>query len=495
MLPLLSLLVLIPLIFSGISFFTKNREQSRVVALAGTLLTLVVTLYIYFTFDSSTAAIQFEELRNWVPSLGITYHLGVDGISMPLILLNAIVIPLLVLYTWNDERAASNRFYGLILAMQAAVIGVFISLDFFVFYIFWELTLVPLFFMVNIWGGPNKQHASIKFFIYTHVASLVMLLGIFGLYFGAWFQNGYPSMDMPYLLNQFPLIESGLVRDGIFLALLFGFLVKMPSVPFHSWLPDAYVEAPVAGSVLFILLKIAGYGMFRIILPILPETSNPGFMIGMLGLLGGVSILYGALLALSQKDLKRMIAYSSISHMGFVTLGCAGFVAYSISGAMFQQFSHGLIMAIMFMSVGVIQKTTGTRIINELGGLATKMPKLTVIMMLAFMASLGLPGLTGFVAEVNVLAFSYASVPAYVIIALVAIVITAAYHLWAMQRAMFGVFNEKLGEVSDVTIYKLVPMAIIALLILYFGLNPNPVFEMMLTNANQIGSLMAVLGV
>ncbi|MDK2892133.1 F(420)H(2) dehydrogenase subunit M [Methanohalophilus sp.] len=495
MLPFLSLLILIPLIFSGITLFTKSREQARVVAFVGALATLALSLYMYFTFDSSSASMQFEEMRSWIPSLGISYHLGVDGIAMPLILLNTIVIPLMLIFTWDDVRSAPNRFYALILAMQAAVIGVFVSLDFFLFYIFWELTLIPLFFMVNIWGGPNKAHASMKFFIYTHVASLVMLLGIFGIYFASWFQSGFPSMDIPYLLSQFPLIEDGMLRDGIFLALLFGFLVKMPSVPFHSWLPDAYVEAPVAGSVLFILLKIAGYGMFRVILPILPDTSNPSLMISILGLLGAVSILYGALVALSQQDLKRMIAYSSISHMGFVSLGCAGFVAYSISGAMFQQFSHGLIMAIMFMSVGVIQATTGTRIINELGGLASKMPKLAVIMMLTFMASLGLPGLTGFVAEVNVLAFSYANVPTYVIVALLAIVITAAYHLWAMQRAMFGVYNEKLGDVSDVSMYQLVPMAIIALLILYFGLNPNPVFEMMLTSSNQIASLMAVLGV
>jgi NADH-quinone oxidoreductase subunit M len=492
---LLSLLILVPLLFAVIAFFTSSREQARVVALAGSLITLVISLYMYFMYDSSTGAMQFVEKASWIPSLGINYYLGADGISIPLILLNTIVIPLLVIYTWDDVRSAPNRFYGLILAMQAAVIGVFVSLDFFMFYVFWELTLIPLFFMVNIWGGPNKQHASMKFFIYTHVGSLVMLLGIFGLYFNAWSVNGYPSMDIPLLLSQFSHIGSGLARDGIFLALLFGFLVKLPSVPFHSWMPDAYVEAPLAGSVLFILLKIAGYGMFRVILPILPETSSPGMMIGILGLLGSVSILYGALMALSQKDFKRMVAYSSVSHMGFVTLGCAGYVAYSISGAMFQQFSHGLIMAIMFMAVGVIQNNTGTRIINELGGLATRMPKLAVLMMLGFMASLGLPGLTGFVAEVNVLAFSYASVPTYVAIALLAIVITAAYHLWAMQRAMFGVYNEKLGDVKDLSTYQLIPMVVLALLILYFGWNPDPVFEMMLTNANQISSLMAVVGV
>ncbi|AKB85786.1 F(420)H(2) dehydrogenase subunit M [Methanococcoides methylutens] len=495
MLPILSLIVLIPILFSAVTFLTKTREQARISALVGTLITLVLTLYMYFSFDSTTAAMQFEEMANWIPSLGISYHLGVDGVSMPLILLNAIVIPLLIIYTWDDVRSAPNRFYGLILAMQGAVIGVFVALDFFIFYIFWELTLVPLFFMVNIWGGSNKKHAAIKFFIYTHVASLVMLLGIFGLYFNAWSITGSPNMDMAHLISQFQFFESGGLRDAIFLALLFGFIVKLPVVPFHSWLPDAYSEAPTAGSVLFILLKIGGYGLFRVMLPMLPFTATPSLMITIMGALGAVSILYGAFLALAQKDLKRMIAYSSISHMGYVTLGCAGLVSLSVSGAMFQQFSHGLIMSIMFMSCGVIQTATGTRIINELGGLAQKMPKLTVIMVLGFMASLGLPGLTGFIAEFLVLTFSFINVPTYVIIALLAIVITAAYHLWALQRAMFGTFNEKLGEIVDISSYQTLSMGIIALLVLYFGLNPSPVLDMMITNSEKIVSLMAVMGV
>lgn len=495
MLPILSLIVLIPILFGAVTFFTKTREQARISALVGTLITLVLTLYMYFSFDSTTAAMQFEEMANWIPSLGISYHLGVDGVSMPLILLNAIVIPLLIIYTWDDVRSAPNRFYGLILAMQGAVIGVFVSLDFFIFYIFWELTLVPLFFMVNIWGGPKKKHAAIKFFIYTHVASLVMLLGIFGLYFNAWSITGSPNMDMAHLISQFQFFESGILRDAIFLALLFGFIVKLPVVPFHSWLPDAYSEAPTAGSVLFILLKIGGYGLFRVMLPMLPFTATPSLMITIMGLLGAVSILYGAFLALAQKDLKRMIAYSSISHMGYVTLGCAGLVSLSVSGAMFQQFSHGLIMSIMFMSCGVIQTATGTRIINDLGGLAQKMPKLAVIMVLGFMASLGLPGLTGFIAEFLVLTFSFINVPTYVIIALLAIVITAAYHLWALQRAMFGTFNEKLGEIVDISSYQTLSMGIIALLVLYFGLNPSPVLDMMITNSEKIVSLMAAMGV
>lgn len=495
MLPVASLLILVPLIFAVVTFFTKTKQLATGLGFLGSLATLGLTLYAYLNFDSSTAAMQFYESVKWVPFLGINYSVGIDGISMPLILLNAIVIPFMILFTWKEDMESPNRFYGLILTMQAAVIGVFVALDFVVFYIFWELTLVPLFFIVNIWGGKNRAHASYKFFIYTHVASLIMLLGIFGLFYTALQQTGVPTFDIRELIAQFQFFEPSLMKDTIFLAILFGFLAKMPTFPFHSWLPDAYSEAPTAGSVLFILLKIGGYGLFRISLPMLPNTGNPDLMIMMLGLLGSVSVLYGALVALRQKDLKRMIAYSSLSHMGYVTLGSAGFVALSVSGAMFQQFSHGLIMSIMFMSAGAIQAATGTRIINELGGLAKKMPMLTVAMMVGFMASLGLPGLTGFVAEFLVLTFSFGNLPAFVVIALLAIVITAGYHLWAMQRAMFGVYNEKLGDVRDINSVQVFSIAAIALLVLYFGLNPSPVLDMMIKNSEAIVSLAAGLGV
>ncbi len=493
--PILSLIVLIPILFAVLTLFTKTKEQARAIALFASVLVLALSMFMYFNFDSTTPQMQFQEFAQWVPSLGINYQLGIDGISMPLVLLNAIVIPFLILFSWNDDKKQPNRFYALILATQGAVIGVFVALDFFLFYVFWELTLVPLFFMVSIWGGPGKHKASIKFFIYTHVGSLVMLLGIFGLYFAACKQTGTPNMGIEHLLSQFQFIASGLSRDLIFMALLFGFLVKIPAFPFHSWLPDAYVEAPTAGSVLFVLLKIGGYGLFRVMLPILPFTPSMDLMINIMAALGAVSILYGAFLALAQNDLKRMVAYSSVSHMGYVTLGAAGLVSLSVSGAMFQQFSHGLIMSIMFMACGIINNATGTMIINNLGGLARKMPKLAVIMMLAFMASLGLPGLTGFIAEFLVLTFTYINQPTYVVIAIMAIIITAAYHLWAMQRAMFGVYNEKFGALKDISASQTFSMAVIAILILYFGLNPSPVLDMMITNSEKLVSLMAVAGV
>lgn len=493
--PILSLIILIPLVLGLVTLLTKTHAQARIIALISSIAVMILTLYAYFNFNSASAQMQFEEIITWIPSMGINYHLGIDGISMPLVLLNAIVLPLLVLYTWNDTKEGANKFYALILITQAAIIGVFLALDFFLFYIFWELTLVPLFFMVNMWGGVGKSQASIKFFIYTHIGSLVMLLGIFALYFSSLKETGTPSMNIQYLLSNFKFIADGATRDIILIALLFGFLVKIPSFPFHSWVPDAYVEAPTAGSVLFVLMKIGGYGLFRVILPILPFTPSMHIILNIMGLLGGISILYGAFLALAQKDLKRMVAYSSISHMGYVTLGAAGFVSMSVAGAMFQQFSHGLIMTIMFMSCGIINRVTGTRIINDLGGMAQKMPKLAVIMVFTFMASLGLPGLTGFIAEFYVLTFSFIHLPTYVILAILAIIITAGYHLWALQRTMFGVYNEKNGITHDISSTQTFAMGAIVILILFFGLYPNPVMDMMILSSQKIFSLMVTAGV
>ncbi len=496
MLPIISLMILIALIGAIVTLFTKTKEQARMIALATSVVTLIGALYMFFRFDSESPMLQFVDSFNWIPSLGVTYTVGVDGISMPLVLLTAIVVPLVVLYSWNESKDP-GKFYAMILATYAGVIGVFTSMDFFLFYVFWELSIIPMFFMINMWGGPEKGYASIKFLLYTHVASLVMLLGIFAMYFGTLFQTGIATFDIPTLLAQYQLIESDLARTMIFIALLIGFIVKMPAVPFHSWLPHAYVQAPTAGTILMaaIMSKMGAYALFRFILPMLPFTGSTDLMVSILAALGVLSIIYGAFLALAQDDLKRMVAFSSVSHMGFVTLGAMAFVPLSVSGAMFQMFSHGLITCLMFMSIGAIQVMTGTRLISELGGLAQKMPKLAFLMVAGFMAYLGLPGFSGFIAEFTVLNFSYISLPSYVIAAIFAIVITAAYHLWALQRAMFGVFNEKLGDIHDISNLQTFSMAVFVLLALYFGLNPSPVMDMIITNAEQIVGLMAVAGV
>ncbi len=483
---LVPLMIIIPLIGAIITFLTRTREQARSTALLASGISLIISLILFLRFDSTVSTIQFAESYPWISSLGINLKFGLDGIGLPLVLLSNIVIPLTVIFAWGETKEA-NKFYGLILLEQVGILGVFTSLDFFVFYVFWEIVLIPMYFLISIWGGPRKDYSAIKFFIYTHVASLVMLLAIFSLYFTAPPDpvTGARTFDMFYLLSSYQGIDSSVLKDVIFLALLFGFIVKMPAVPFHTWLPDAHVEAPTAGSVILaaLLLKMGGYGLFRVLLPLLPFSGSPNELISLMAVIGVLSILYGTFLALAQRDLKKMVAYSSISHMGYVTLGAAALVPLSVSGAMFQQFSHGLITCVLFMSCGVIQHGAGTRIIPDLGGIARYMPKLTFLMMAGFLASLGLPGMSGFIAEFLVLVHSYFTLPTFVILALFGIVFTAGYHLWAMQRAMFGTYNEKLGHVHDGASYEIVSMAILVLLIIFFGLNPAPVLDMMTTNA------------
>lgn len=498
----ISMMILIPIIGAIITFLTKTRKQARAVALLSSGLSLVISLILFMRFDGSIPSIQFAESYPWIGSLGINLKFGVDGISLPLVLLSNIVIPLTVLFAWGETKQA-NQFYGLILLEQVGVLGVFTSLDFFLFYIFWEIVLIPMYFLISIWGGPRKDYSAIKFFIYTHVASLVMLLAIFSLYFNAWQISGTLNFDMFYLLKSYQVMDGWLIKDvilrkdAIFLALLFGFIVKMPAVPFHTWLPDAHVEAPTAGSVILaaLLLKMGGYGLFRVILQILPYSGTPSKLISLMAFIGVLSILYGTFLALAQRDLKKMVAYSSISHMGYVMLGAAALIPLSVSGAMYQQFSHGLITCVLFMSCGVIQHSAGTRIIADLGGIAKHMPKLTFLMMAGFLASLGLPSMSGFIAEFLILVNSYFTLPTFVILALFGIVFTAGYHLWAMQRAMFGVYNEKLGHIHDMADYEMVSMAIFVLIIIFFGLNPNPVLNMMTANAEQLLKFVELRGV
>jgi NADH-quinone oxidoreductase subunit M len=447
-------------------------------------------------FDFTSAGVsqyQYSEKYVWVDSIGISYHVGVDGISVPMVWLTALLCFLAILFSW-DVTKRTHEYMGLMLVLEVGVIGVFMALDFFLFYIVWEVVLIPMFFLISIWGGPRREYSAIKFFIYTHIASLVMLLAIFAMYFTAGATLGRNSFDM------IDIQQAGATfgldfQVMVFLALFFGFGVKMPIVPFHTWLPDAHVEAPTAGSVLLagLLLKMGSYGLIRVAIPTLPEGAVECQLL--LVFVAILSILYGALASLAQRDLKKLVAFSSISHMGIVLLGFATFSAVGMAAGVFMMFAHGLITAVLFMICGVVQHIAGTREINKLGGLTPKMPYYATFVMIGFLASLGLPGLVGFAAEMPVL-FSYGYQNGewnwLVFLPIASVVITAAYSIWAMQRVLFGPLTDKINtsHLHDVSWFEAAPLVVLCAFIIFFGLQPNLIYDFLRPVAEALSALL-----
>ena len=391
--PWLSYLLVFPLIGSlWILGFRNNPSAPRIIALFTTLFTLGLSIIIFVKAGSGSGFRLMEEYV-WAPKLGVSLLLGVDGLSSPMVLLTGIITPLAVLFAWHEKEKPA-LFFALLLVMQTALFGVFITLDYFVFYIFWEVVLIPMFFLIAIWGGDNKRYASIKFIIYTFTASVVMLVGFMALYFEAG-------------VNSFSMIEiaeanAGFNRDfqiWVFAALFIGFAVKIPSVPWHTWLPDAHVEAPTAGSILLagVMLKMGLYGLMRAAIPVLPLGAE--YFVPIMVVLAIVSILYGAALSLGQEDLKKLVAYSSVSHMGVALLGVATMTELGFAGAVFMMFAHGILSPAMFMVAGVMLHQVGTRDIPKLGGLAGYQPTTAGVFVVIFLGSLGLPGMAVFVAE------------------------------------------------------------------------------------------------
>jgi NADH-quinone oxidoreductase subunit M len=489
---LISLILIILLTGSVLTFLTKKREACRIIALISTFLAFIISIYMFITLKN--AAFSHEEQIKWIESVGISYHMGVDGISMPMVLLTTFISFLCVIYAW-DEKLRPNQFFGLIVLLDFALVGVFASLDFFLFYIFWELVLIPMFFVIGIWGGPRKNYSAIKFLIYTHVSSVVMLAGIFGIFHLNGVSTGNYTFDIPILMKNYGLLEiPSIWRDFIFAALLFGFLVKMPAVPFHTWLPDAHVEAPTVGSILLagVLLKMGGYGLIRFLVPMSSNASS--LFIWIIAAFGVASILYTPLAALPQRDLKRLIAFSSIGHMGFISLGVAASLAdgsritqiLALTGATFLLFAHGIITSILFGSAGIIQHHTGTRLFENLGGLMKRMPKFSLLMVFGFFASLGFPGMIGFVAEFSILAGSFPQLPLFTIGALLSIPLSVIYHLFALQRTVFGTLKTGLENLQDLKWYEFIPMLIWVISIIIFGIFPSPIFDVMRFSVEKI---------
>lgn len=473
---ILTIITFLPIVGALIlAFYPKRAEKSsKYIALIFSLITLGLAVYLWVIFDPTIAGMQFEEKYQWISNVNIYYHLGVDGISMPMVFLTALLTVLGVLVSWNIENKP-KAFFALLLLLEVGMLGVFLSLDFILFYVFWELVLLPMYFLIGIWGSANRLYAAIKFFIYTLLGSVLMLVGILMIYFN----SGLQTFDMLELVNNG---LGGNLQNWIFFLMFMGFAIKVPMFPFHTWLPDAHTEAPTAGSVILagVLLKMGSYGFIRISMPILPDATKA--WAPAIAILAVIGIIYGALACLIQKDLKRLIAFSSVSHMGFVMLGIASLTPTAVNGAVLQMFNHGCITGMLFLLVGMVYERTHTRMISDMGGFANKIPLLSGILAFTAFASLGLPGLSGFWGEFLVLFGTYNVNTVFsrvmVYIAVVGIVLGAAYLLWMLQRVIFGNYNDKLGTLKRITWIELVTLAPLIILIVLVGVYPTPLIDM-----------------
>lgn len=474
--PILSLIIFIPLI-GGILvlFFPKDKDKLiKTTATVIAAIPVILTGLVCLLFNQTISQIQFMEKVDWIPALGISYFVGLDGLGLPLVIITTILSLLSLTISWN-VNVRVKEYFALFLILEAGMLGVFMALDLFLFYIFWELVIIPMYFIIGIWGGPRKEYASIKFILYTIIGSLIMLLGFLGIYFAA----EPHTFNILELSQKTQLFKSTFVANMVFLALYVGFAVKIPVFPFHTWLPDAHVEAPTAGSVILagVLLKMGAYGLLRVSLPILPESAK--YFAYLLALLGLINIIYGAFVAMAQTDLKKMIAYSSISHMGYVLLGIAALTPTGFNGALLQCFNHGIITGALFMLVGVIYDRTHLRDINAFGGIGKVVPVYTVIMGIAVFASLGLPGLSGFISELLCFLGAFPVFPIITGAGVLGVLITAVYLLWMYRQIFFGDLNEKYAKLVDLDKREWISLMPLMFLIILVGLYPKIVLDLM----------------
>ncbi len=473
-------------LFAGIYlFFSKlSVKEAKKVGIFVSGFVMLISFFLYGNFELGSSGFQYLISLDWITSIGVSFTMGMDGISLSLVLLTTILTFVTLIFV-DDHTEKGKNFIALILLLQTTLTGVFVSLDFFLFYLFWELVLIPMYFMILEWGGPNRKYAAMKFFIYTHVGSFLMLTGFIAMFFYKGSIEGIYTLNIiEYMTFDFPK-EFQLI---VFPLLFLGFAFKLPLVPFHTWLPDAHVEAPTAGSMLLagVMLKMGGYGLIRLGFGLFPEAVKHYSWV--LALLGVISMLYGAVLALAQDDLKKMIAYSSVSHMGSVVLGLSAMNINGFNGAAFQLFAHGIISAMLFMVCGILQHSFHTRKISMLGGAAQKVPKLAAFFVFSFMASLGLPGLAGFVAELNVFIGAFAVFRTLTIAAVFSLILTAVYYLWALERAFFGELSPRIaqGDYPDITSHEKTALVILTGLILFFGILPGPLIDLFNTSNLEI---------
>jgi NADH-quinone oxidoreductase subunit M len=468
--PLLGVLILL--------LVDKGRYNTiKTTAFIVSLLNALFSLYIYFGFAGDSSAMQFSVNQTWIESLGISYHLGIDGISLFLVLLTTFLTPLAILSSWSAITEKVKGYYISMLFLETGMIGVFVALDLFLFYVFWELMLIPMYFLIGIWGGPRRIYATIKFVLFTMTGSLLMLVAILVLYF---MNHGYTGIYTFNLLEITKLPIPLGAQFWLFFAFALAFAIKVPMFPFHTWLPDAHVEAPTAGSVILagVLLKMGTYGFLRFCLPLFPNAFiDYGALFSVLAIIG---ILYGALVSIRQDDVKSLVAFSSVSHLGFVMLGLFALNLQGVEGGILQMINHGISTGALFLIVGMIYERRHTRLIAEFGGVSRKMPVFAAFFMIVALSSIGLPGTNGFVGEFTILLGTFKTNVAYAVLAAAGIIFAAVYMLWMYQRVMFGKItkpeNEKLKDINWREKMVLIPLI---LAIFWIGVYPKPFFNKM----------------
>ncbi len=517
--PILTFITFFPILGMILILFLPNSKVQMIksITLFATGMQVILSFILLAAFDYSLGGIndassfQFVEKFRWIniegfPWIGtikIDYFMGVDGLSTPLILLTSIVMLIATLSSWNISKSIKG-YFALFLLLDAGMMGVFVSLDFFLFFVFWEIMLLPMYFLIGIWGGPRREYAAIKFFLYTLFGSIFILLVMIGLYFST--TETLIDGSKVFTFNILSMMDTAnFTADGIlsplnpdnlrfiaYIGLFAGFAIKIPMFPFHTWLPDAHVEAPTPISVILagVLLKLGIYGILRFNFPIFPELTQQ--LAWYIGLFGMINIIYGALAAMAQRDFKKLIAYSSISHMGYCLLGIASLNTLGISGAILQMFNHGTITAMLFLIVGVLYDRTHTRNLDDFGGIATQMPVYTGFVMVAFFAAIGLPGLRGFISEIFVFlgAFGEPTIRVIAIISTLGILLGAGYMLWTMQRVYLGELKDKWSSLKDLEVREYLMFVPLTAIIIFLGVYPSAMLDVMTSSVNQMVKFM-----